>query len=325
MRLRCFADYAASIFQHCDAMTLVLSVIGPETLWMVADRRLTRGRRVVREDARKLMFLETEDGFAILGYAGLGATARGSEPADWMSAVLRGRNWPMEPSLRALAGAAQRELPPHLSGLQTLDGPQHSILIPAVVAGEMRLYSITLALSPDRRAVTFRHTRWRKQTSRGFHITPRIAVAGSGAEALKRDRSWRRPLLRLVAAHARGRLSDRRVADELADLSLRVSAATADRSVGPRCIVAWRHRKRGLLKGGGGHRYYTGSHHDTDAPALPTISRGMDSRAVGHVIWTSYMPQVSAMLNGDMSVQVDVADVNAALAQLPETPDERLL
>ncbi len=323
--MRFFSDFAVSTYPQCNVMTLVLTVMGPETLWMVADRRLTRGSRVVKDDARKLMFLDTEDGFAILGYAGLGATARGTEPADWMSAVLRGRNWPMEPSLRALAGAAQRELPRHLSGLQVLDGPQHNILIPAVVSGELRLYSIDLALSPDRKTMTFRHTRWRKQTSRGFSITPRIAVAGSGAAALLHDRSWRRPLLSLVAAHARGRLSDRRVADELAALSLKVCTAMADRSVGPRCIVAWRHRRRRSLKGGGGHQYYTASRHDTNNPALPAISRGMDSRAVSHVIWTSYMPQLAAMLNGDMSVQVDVADVNADLAQLPEEPDERLL
>jgi hypothetical protein len=49
------------------------------------------------------MFLETTDDVAILGYAGLGATALGTKPADWMSAVLRGRNLPLEKSLEVLA------------------------------------------------------------------------------------------------------------------------------------------------------------------------------------------------------------------------------
>ena len=71
-------------------MTLIVTVNGPEAIWLVADRRLTGRRGPIRDDARKLMFLETDDGVAILGYAGLGATARGTEPADWMSAVLRG-------------------------------------------------------------------------------------------------------------------------------------------------------------------------------------------------------------------------------------------
>ena len=72
-------------------MTLVLTVNGPETIWLLADRRLSYEGRSPKDDARKVMFLETTDGVAILGYAGLGATARGTEPADWMSAVLR---WP---------------------------------------------------------------------------------------------------------------------------------------------------------------------------------------------------------------------------------------
>jgi hypothetical protein len=49
------------------------------------------------------MFLETADGVAILGYAGLGATALATEPAHWMRAVLRGRVLPLERSLEVLA------------------------------------------------------------------------------------------------------------------------------------------------------------------------------------------------------------------------------
>jgi hypothetical protein len=64
------------------------------------------------------MFLETRDGVAILAYAGLGATATGVEPADWMSAVLRGRNWLLEPALAAVADALKREFPRHLVQLQ---------------------------------------------------------------------------------------------------------------------------------------------------------------------------------------------------------------
>ena len=79
-----FPDPDTTTIGSCP-MTLVLSVVGPESVWTVADRRLTDRGRVVREDARKIMFLETTDGVAILAYAGLGATARGTEPADWMS------------------------------------------------------------------------------------------------------------------------------------------------------------------------------------------------------------------------------------------------
>jgi hypothetical protein len=87
------------------SVTLVLTVNGPETLWMVADRRLSYDGRPPSDFARKVMVLETTDGLAILGYAGLGATAQGNQPADWMSAVLRGINAPLEQSLGIIADA----------------------------------------------------------------------------------------------------------------------------------------------------------------------------------------------------------------------------
>ena len=94
-------------------MTLVATINGPETIWVLADRRLSSGSRVVREDARKVMFLEATDGVAILGYCGLGATGQGNEPSNWMSAVLRGRNLPLEQSLGVIADAMKEQFPRH--------------------------------------------------------------------------------------------------------------------------------------------------------------------------------------------------------------------
>jgi hypothetical protein len=73
-------------------MTLVLSVPSRDYLWVVVDRRLSYGgRRPPVSDAVKIMDLETTDGRGLLAYAGLGAMARGTQPSEWMSAVLRGR------------------------------------------------------------------------------------------------------------------------------------------------------------------------------------------------------------------------------------------
>jgi hypothetical protein len=55
-------------------VTLVVAVTGPESIWLLADRRLSYAARPPKDDGRKIMFLETTDGVAILGYAGLGAT-----------------------------------------------------------------------------------------------------------------------------------------------------------------------------------------------------------------------------------------------------------
>lgn len=70
-------------------MTLIVTVNGLKSIWLLADRRLSSKGRKPKEDGRKVMLLETQDGVAILGYAGLGETAAGTEPADWMSKVLR--------------------------------------------------------------------------------------------------------------------------------------------------------------------------------------------------------------------------------------------
>ena len=107
-------------------MTLVMTVNGRESIWLLADRRLSFKARSPKEDGRKVMFLETTDGVAILGYAGLGATALGTEPADWMSAVLRGRNLPLEQSLGVLAEAIKKQLPRHLVRISDYVSAVHS-------------------------------------------------------------------------------------------------------------------------------------------------------------------------------------------------------
>ena len=80
-------------------MTLVVAVTGSKSIWLLTDRRLSFPSRAAKDDARKMLLLETTDGTALLGYAGLGATALGTEPGDWMARVLRGRNHPLEQSL----------------------------------------------------------------------------------------------------------------------------------------------------------------------------------------------------------------------------------
>ena len=103
-------------------MTLILAITGRHTIWLLADRRLsTPSGKSLRDDARKVMFLETTDGVAILGYAGIGATARGTEPSGWMSNVLRGRNWPLEPSLGAISTVMQQELRPYMRSVSKTD------------------------------------------------------------------------------------------------------------------------------------------------------------------------------------------------------------
>jgi hypothetical protein len=173
-------------------MTLVVAVARPEAIWLLADRRLSFGGRPPKDDGRKIMFLETTDGVAILGYAGLGATARGTEPADWMSAVLRGRKLPLEQSLGVLADAMQKQLPRHMVRMPGNAGVAHHVIVPAFLGKEPRLYSIDLVFAADRKSYKFRYTR---HVNPGGCSTPQLGIGGSGAPHLMRSDTWMRNLL----------------------------------------------------------------------------------------------------------------------------------
>jgi hypothetical protein len=304
-------------------MTLVLTVLGTESIFTVADRRLTNRGRIVGEDARKIMNLETTNGAAILAYAGLGSTKNGTEPSDWMSAVLRGRNWPLEQALNALAEAFQREMPTHLAYLPVNGGPSHNVLISAFVDNEPRLYSIDMALSADRKQKLFRYTRWSVPMP---PRTPRFGLAGSGAVCLQNDRPWQRLMLTLVKEYERQRISALAVADALAAINYRVSnSSLTNGTVGPKCIVAWKTRKDGVYKGGGGHQCYTATVRDKDLPGLPTIGTGMDMRALCDLMMGHFLKGIAGRSIGEIKGElIDINALRADVAKLPSMPDETL-
>ena len=304
-------------------MTLVLTVNGPDSAWTVADRRLSYAGRPTKEDARKIMLLETTDGLAILSYAGLGSTAKGIEPADWMSKVLRGRNLPLEQSLGVLAEAIKKQLPRHLLGLPVHGEPTHSVIASGFVNNESRVYTIDMELE-GRSRYHFRYTRHviKETISKNRMVAARFVGGGSGALYLSRERGWKRSLLQLVKANDRGQISSRVLADHLARLNWRVHLGLADRSVGPRCIVAWRHRKGGRHhNGGGGQQFYTGVTRDRDSPSLPHIANGMDLHALYEVMMPHF---IRSMRPGEPTVELDKDAINADLALLPDQPDENL-
>jgi hypothetical protein len=271
------------------------------------------------------MFLETTDGTAILGYAGLGTTALGTEPADWMSAVLRGRNLPLEPSLAVLAEALKKQFPRHMLRIAGLGPLAHNVFVTAFLAKEPRLYTIDLVFAPDRKSYAFRYTRHvLEKPGLAVPRTPRFGIAGSGAQYLARDTKWVRRLLRMVRAHDRDQVPAHAVADHLASLNNEVHFGIGDRSVGPRCIVAWRHRKGGVRNGGGAHQFYTGTTRDSGSSGLPIIGCGMDVRGLLDFMRPRWMKQIDAMRAGQLALEWDKDEINAELAQLPDKPDETL-
>ncbi len=303
-------------------VTLIVTINGRESIWLLADRRLSCKGRGPRDDARKVMFLETKDGVAILGYAGLGATALGTEPADWMSAVLRGRSLPLEQSLGVLADAMKKQFPRHMIRIPGPGGPGHNVLVTAFVDDKVRFYTIDLAFTPDKKQFKFRYTR--HVSSAPVGRTPRIGIGGRGALHLFRDRRWLRPMLRLVGAYERGQVTSKAVSDHLAKLNLSAHRHITDGTVGPSCIVAWRNRKGGHHKGGGGHQFYTDGLRDANSPSLPAIANGIDINAIVGVMVPRMAKSFEAMRVGDPPKEFDWDELNAELVRLPDKPDEQL-
>jgi hypothetical protein len=300
-------------------MTLVVAVTGEKSIWMSTDRRLSFRHRKPRNDARKFLVLETTDGVAMLGYAGLGSTVLGTEPSDWMARVLRGRNLPLEQSLAVLAGAVRVKLPRHLESLPGSGPPAHNIIIPALLNGEPRLYSIDLVRSPRRSEYSFRYTRHviGRQLPRG-HQTPRIGVGGSGKVHLQRDQRWARELLRMVTAHDAGRISAQAVACAFAQLNHRV--ARAEKTVGQRCIVAWRSKATG-----GGQELFAGTQKEvSSSPArLPIIACGLDIDAIMQTMRPFALDIFDAIDRGETR-EIDGDAINTEFAKLPAGPDDNL-
>jgi hypothetical protein len=298
-------------------VTLIVTINGPETIWLLADRRLSYPNKAPKDDARKVMFLQTTDGVAILGYAGLGSTARRTEPSDWMSAVLRGRNLPLDASLGMLADAMKRKLPRHL---RQLSSPDHLVMAPAFVGNEATLYTIDLTLSPGDKSPVFNYRRWVAPPPAKAGSPPRFGITGSGAFQLQKDRNakWAKELLRLVRANDCRKISPLAVADRLAQLNYAVHCK--DSLVGPRCIVAWRHRRS--YEGGGSHQFYNETKRESSSTALPTIVTGMDVTAICSVLM-KHTP-LEAMLADHPTQAPDENELNAELARLPDKPDENL-
>jgi hypothetical protein len=181
-----------------------------------------------------------------------------------------------------------------------------------------------MTFAHDSKGYQLRGTRYFVEVgARKVFRTVRIAIGGSGAACLYGDRMWQRDLLRLVKSHDRGRISPQVVADYLARINYRAHLSTPDKTVGPRCIVAWRYREGGRLKRNSGHQFYTGLSKDSETASLPWIMNGADIHALVSTMW-AHTPELMDKVRAGESVASLYEAMNAELAQLPETPDEKL-
>jgi hypothetical protein len=303
-------------------MTLIASINGPETIWLLADRRISWEGRPPRDDAQKVMLLRAVDGAAILGYAGLGVTAYGTEPSAWMQAVLHRRALPLEESLSILAEAMERELPQHLSELPAA-ASAHIVMVPAFYGtwqgSTARLYTIDSVQCPKHR----QHFVVRRHDLANTGVPMPVAVAGSGGRILRdllKDPKLRSPLRRMVKASARGRISAHTVADYLARLNYEAHKADPLGSVGPRCIIVWRHRLGGR-RFGGGFLYYKGATREHETVQRSLIPPLVDPGFAG---FYRIMKRHIAHESGKSADQSLESEINTEMGLPGVFPEEKL-
>lgn len=186
-----------------------------------------------------MLELDALDGKALLGYGGLGCTAMGTEPGDWMARVLRGRNHTLLDSLKVLMLAMVKEFPRHLEALEVQD---HCVVASAFHNNRPCIMSLNLTIGPAKGQYKYSGNKHLLSFQGGrIQVDSRLAMYGSGVAY--RSPVIERHLLNMVAALDNGRVSAELVAGEFARYNSFVADATE--SVGSSAIVAWRFRKGG--------------------------------------------------------------------------------
>jgi hypothetical protein len=295
-------------------MTLVIAVTGRTSAWLCADRRLSTLHQngslsLLSDRAIKVCRIEADDGFATIGYAGLGRTQKGTEPSDWISSSLRGTTGTVEQYLGAISTFAREEFEPHLK-----QGVEHLFVVSALVSGEPRIYGIAASRDVQGKLQT-NLTRFGDVRGRNL----RIGLAGSGAPHLSADKeNWQRPLLVLVRGVDEGRTQPTEVARYLASLNARISRSSPDIGVGPNAIVSWYSRAHGT-------EYYEGTKMvpGTRSDIVPEVGRGL---AVGDLI-DALFPHIDEAFTryfetGDLSIDRDTVERDAK--KVPTKPNRKL-
>lgn len=285
-------------------MTFLISVAGQRAVWLSADRQLSQDGVPVKDDACKVLWLDTADGQSILAYTGLGATGKGTELSAWMGRVLRGRDLPLAESLIALAQAMERSLPPHLDNSL----PRHHLAVASVLRSSTVLSSIDLHWNGSRYEVTIG-----KPEKRVPGQPPIIRFEGSGSRHI--NSGHRMAISKVVRDHEKGKASDQDVMQVLADTN--EAMAAADTSVSASCIITSR------LKPGGGSVHFHGLP-QREGEHVPSIGHGTDWGTFIGMVAPEMFKQGIGLLGKGPAYEPDIDAIVDRFNRLPDGPDETL-
>jgi hypothetical protein len=292
-------------------MTLALVALGENSIWAMADRMLSFEGKT-RTDAIKLAEFQGDDGVAVIAYAGLGETAAGMQPSQWITNVLRGyKPIAIEQGLTVLAEATFKNLAPNLLDLPQKTGRSHAFLIAAHINKKPQLFTIEVELNAEGSLVHTRHTRW--LNSRG--VPHRIAIAGSGAAFLLKESRLLRNVLTAIRAADAGKASHQEVSELFEAVNARVAANV--NSVSAACIVLWRI----IGEGGGAHRWFPPAE---GAPEfIPSVAGGMPAHEIISAILPTMQEHLHKLMRGEQS-EIDPKKMQALINHISDTPDSSL-
>ena len=121
-------------------MTFFVLATGQSSVWLTVDQRLSSLNGPKRtDDGVKLLSFDGLDGAGLMGYAGLGKTARGMQPSEWMAGMLRGHKMTVQSAVNLVARGVSEQVGRHLP-----PNSMHSIGIAAIVDGLPELHAVSL-------------------------------------------------------------------------------------------------------------------------------------------------------------------------------------
>jgi hypothetical protein len=162
-------------------------------------------------------------------------------------------------------------------------------------------------------------------TARALKITVPLDPAEVRALPVPNDLRSKLAITCLVNACDHGRVSPLLVADHMAALNNEVHQNIRDNSVGPRCIVAWRHMRGGRVhNGGGAQQFYIGTARDPTPDGFPVIACGMDMTAFERVMLPHILETIRAKQESGTAKEIDWDKITAEFNRLPNEPDETL-
>ena len=194
-------------------MTFALGLTSGRSVFMVADHRISWSTRF-DDRGVKVATVRAVDGLALLGYAGLGETANGTQPSAWMRNLLNGRKLTVEGCIAEVAIGIEHQFRQHM-----LDLGDHLVVVSAVVDDQPRMYGIHLR----DKGVGYAPLRQAQLAESGISqdAAPRAIYTGSGGAWFGRRKNkavWLREVYSRARDHDAGWVSGAAVAAVLACL-----------------------------------------------------------------------------------------------------------